>query len=137
MVQAKRPRAPYLPEYRQIMRLRQAFWLLSSALPAAGVIACATTGTHARTSDCLLEARDSVLLGEQPLYRDCAVTVRATRISVGTHPDFRPPNFRAGCFSADIRLVVDTLGLPEPNTARIVRTNDPTFGDAVLLTVPS
>ncbi|HVX38753.1 MAG TPA: energy transducer TonB [Gemmatimonadaceae bacterium] len=116
-------------------RLHRAAWLVSTTCLAAGILACASGQPHLKTNDCVLAPRDSALIGGRPLYRDCAVSVRARRVSAGTRPDFSPPDHRTGCFSVDVELVVDTAGLPEPGSARVAATNDRDFADAVLQTV--
>ncbi len=118
-----------------MMQLRHACWLVPFAALAGIISACASTQTGVRTRNCQIAAPDSVYLATGPVYRDCAVTVRAVRISVGSHPDFREPEPRDGCCSTDVELVVDTLGYPEANSASVVRTNSRALTDALLPTV--
>lgn len=114
------------------MRFRQAACLALNTLLAAAIAACASTQAGVKTSNCQIAARDSVFLAGGPAYRDCAVSVAAKRVSVGTHPDVHLPDHRDGCYSVDIEFVVDATGRPETNTARIVRTNSRDVAEAVL-----
>ena len=72
-----------------------------------------------------------------PLYRTCAVTVAARRVANDVRPDFWPMARDRNCFSAIVELAVDTLGRPEPRTARLVRASDPGYAAAVLAIVPT
>jgi hypothetical protein len=42
----------------------------------------------------------------------------------------------SGCFSALLEFVVGTNGVPETETARIVRANNARYGEAVLASLP-
>ena len=44
---------------------------------------------------------------------------------------------RSTCYSVDLQFVVDSTGRPETSTAKIVRSNDSGYGEAVLATVAS
>ena len=104
------------------------------------VTSCAKTGVGKVTmTPCTISAADLALVQGAPLYPECAVERKAARLPLTMHPDFRPsaPPRNATCFSSDIELVVDSLGRPEVATARIVRTNDQAWADAVLATVPT
>jgi len=72
-----------------------------------------------------------------PLYRACAVSVKARAIANDVRPDYRPSGRDRSCFSAIIQVAVDTAGLPESRTARVVRASDPGFAAAVLAVVPA
>jgi hypothetical protein len=72
-----------------------------------------------------------------PLYRACAVSVKARPTNNDVRPDFRATGRDRSCFSAVIQVAVDTVGLPESRTARVVKANDPGFAAAVLAIVPA
>jgi hypothetical protein len=72
-----------------------------------------------------------------PLYRACAVSVKALAIANDVRPEYRPSGRDRSCFSAIIQVAVDTAGLPESRTARVVRASDPGFAAAVLAIVPA
>jgi hypothetical protein len=65
------------------------------------------------------------------------VDERATVTAANARPDFQPMRSENGCFTAEVEFVVDTLGVPEQGTQRLVRATTPAFGDAVLAIVPS
>ena len=72
-----------------------------------------------------------------PLSRACAVSVKARPIANDVRPEFRATGRDRSCFSAVVQVAVDTAGLPEGRTARVVRATDPGFGAAVLAIVPA
>jgi hypothetical protein len=72
-----------------------------------------------------------------PLYRACAVSVKARPIANDVRPEFRATGRDRACFSAVIQVAVDTVGFPESRTARVVRATDPGFAAAVLAIVPA
>ena len=72
-----------------------------------------------------------------PLYRACAVSVRARPIANDVRPDFRPTGRDRSCFSAVIQVAVDTVGFPEGRTARVIRATDPGFAAAVIAVIPA
>jgi len=72
-----------------------------------------------------------------PLYRACAVTVTARRTVNDVKPEYWPTGRDRNCFAALVEVAVDTLGRPEPRTARLVRASDPGYAAAVLAIVPS
>ena len=72
-----------------------------------------------------------------PLYRACAVSVKARAIANDVRPEYRPNGRDRSCFSAVIQVAVDTAGFPEGRTARVVRASDPGFAAAVLAIVPA
>lgn len=99
-------------------------------------IACASgSGKSARRTDCDLLDRDSVFVLSGPAYRDCGVDRVARRLSSDIHPDFSPTARRSACYAADLEFVVDSAGVPETRTARIVRATDQTFAEAVVATL--
>ena len=117
---------------------RQLLYALASGLAVLGA-ACSgasrtATGSHGA---CGLQSGDTIYVGGGPVYRDCAVDVRAQRQGEEIRSDYRPStNARSACFSAELEFVVDTLGLPETRSARIVRTNNQDYATAVLATLP-
>ena len=72
-----------------------------------------------------------------PLYRTCAVTLAAQRVASDVRPEFSPLARDRNCFVAVVHLAVDTLGRPEPRTARLVRATDPGYAAAVLAIIPA
>lgn len=97
--------------------------------------ACATTARGHRAS-CDLAASDSVFAGSRPVFRDCSVDRAARLLGTGNvRPDFRPPEMRTACYSADLKFVVDSTGKPEPSTAKLLRATNREFGEAVLATL--
>ena len=72
-----------------------------------------------------------------PLYRACAVSVKALAIANDVRPEYRPNGRDRSCFSAIVQVAVDTAGFPEGRTARVVRASDPGFAAAVLAIVPA
>ena len=89
----------------------------------------ASTGTR------LARACDHYL--HTPLYRACAVSVKARPIANDVRPEFRATGRDRSCFSAVVQVAVDTAGFPEGRTARVVRATDPGFAAAVLAIVPA
>lgn len=106
---------------------------------AAGVgAACASAGgVPAGRSGCSLTSRDSTYLLRGPVYRDCAVDEKARLTTTNVRPDFQPAPGDNGCLTAEVEFVVDTAGVPEIGTQRVIRATTPPFGDAVLGMVPS
>jgi hypothetical protein len=72
-----------------------------------------------------------------PLYRACAVSVKARAIANDVRPVYSPNGRDRSCFSAIIQVAVDTAGFAESRTARVVRASDPGFAAAVLAIVPA
>jgi hypothetical protein len=108
---------------------------LTAALTLA--VACATTKTAGlRGASCPLTQQDSAFLGRGPVYRDCAVDKKARLVQQTARVDYRPTRPGNGCYSADVELVVDTLGKPEISTVRVIRANDRGFADAMVASVP-
>jgi len=71
-----------------------------------------------------------------PLYRACAVSVKARPIANDARPEYRATGRDRSCFSAIIQLAVDTTGFPESRTARVIQATNPSFAAAVLAIVP-
>jgi hypothetical protein len=106
---------------------------------SCAAMACATGGRRVSGSNCQLSASDSAYLDGGPVYRDCAVDTRARLLDSRVNSDFQPGDPRFGgrqCYSAVIAFVVDTAGAPEPQTVRVVRTNDQSFADALIRVLP-
>jgi hypothetical protein len=122
--------------------MRISFSLAGITLVAgvAGIAACGSKATTAATPCALSKADSGYVQPERPVYRDCAVDRKARLASRGVHPDFTgatTPSRGTQCHSVDLEFVVDTRGVPEGGTARVVRTNDPEFADAWLKVVPA
>jgi hypothetical protein len=116
------------------MREIQRFGTIAAIAAAA---ACASAGGRAERSRCPLTSRDSTYLVRGPVYRDCAVDEKARLTTTNARPDFQPTRPESGCFAAEVEFVVDTAGIPEIETARVIRANSSSFGDAVLAMVRS
>ena len=104
---------------------------------SAVAAACASSGAKGgRRAACDLSPSDSVFALVQPVYRDCSVDREARFLNNGgSRPDYQPETMRSACYSADLAFVVDSTGRPEQQTAKIVRTNDRGFAEAVLATI--
>jgi len=103
------------------------------AIGAAFTAACSSAKATTTTTKgrCQLADRDSVFLSAGPVFRDCAVDRPAKSVRL-TNTDYRPTPSRTTCYSADLEFVVDVVGMPETRTARVIRTNDQAFAEAVL-----
>lgn len=122
--------------------------LSSAVLPLVLVQGCATSGAPvARFDDldrtslvrghaCDRSDQDTTHYLHLPLYRACAVSVAARRISTDLKPEFTPAGRDRNCFVALVEVAVDTLGRPEPRTTRVIRASDPAYGAAVVAIVP-
>lgn len=94
--------------------------------------------TPARGAGCQLRSSDSTLMAGAPLYRECAVDTHAANLTRGQGPMARPAGaLHDGCYSAELQFVVDTTGVPEQRTARVLTTNDQSYADAVIATLPT
>jgi hypothetical protein len=105
---------------------------------AAFTSSCVSVGRRsARGDGCRLRAADTLFVDGAPLYRECAVDVAATNVTRAGGPLARPPGPpRDGCYVVELQFVVDTTGVPEQRSARIIRTNDQGYADAVVATLP-
>ena len=103
--------------------------------------ACAHAGDGSPREDCVLAPSDSVFLRTGPVFRDCAVDKRARLLEPSVRIDYRPNvTPRPGstdCYHAEVLLVVNPDGSPEVGTARLERTNEAGFGQAVLASIPN
>lgn len=106
-------------------------------LTTVGALACASAGGGAagRKSACGLRPSDSSFAAAGPVYRDCAVDTKAQAVNPSARIDFQPARGGTNCYSAEVEFVVNATGFPETNTARVVRANDQSFGEAVLAAV--
>ena len=98
--------------------------------------ASASTGTPLARA-CDHSDQDTSHYLHTPLYRACAVSVKARPVANDVRPEFRATGRDRSCFSAVIQLAVDTAGFPEGRSARVVRATDPGFAAAVLAIVPA
>lgn len=85
---------------------------------------------------CAVRPQDSTFTVVGPVYRDCAVTTKALLLTKDIHPDFHPPERSSGCYVAEMEYVVNEKGAIETATARVVRTNNQAFADAVISILP-
>jgi len=111
-----------------------------AAIPLASACAHAS-GASAARDECLLGEEDSVYLGGGPVFRDCNVDQEARLTTPNPPIDFRPSTTpRSGgraCYLVELQFVVNVAGVPEKETAKIVRTTEPAFAEAVLASLPS
>jgi hypothetical protein len=111
-------------------------WQCVAIVGAAGVLAaCASAGGAGAHSGCGLSTRDSTYLSRGAVYRDCAVDEKARLLTTNARPDFQPSSSDNGCIAAEVEFVVDTAGVPELGSQRLVRATKQPFGDAVLAMV--
>ena len=89
-----------------------------------------------RGAACDRSDQDTTHYLHAPLYRACAVTLAAQRITNDMRPEYSQTGRNQSCYVALVEVAVDTLGHPELRTARLVRANDPAFGAEVLALVP-
>ena len=106
----------------------------ANATPGADVTRAEGVST---TKPCDRSDQDSSSHAHLPLYRACAVDVRAKPRRNGIRPDFQPTVRDRGCYSVVVEMVVDTAGGAEPGSARVLRTNDTKFAQSVLFTIPT
>lgn len=102
-----------------------------------GVLACASGGSQAAASaPCAAQPGDSVYSGAEPAWRSCAVERPARLLNPNQRIDWRPPGGTAQpgtrCYFAQVEFVVDSAGVPEAGTGRVLQSNEPTFAQAVL-----
>src|SRR5262245_45887301 len=106
------------------------------AIAAVIVAACASAPRAAnRGASCPLMGTDSAFLARGPVYRECAVDIKAKRIPDRTRMDFMPTPGGPSCHAVELEFVVDSLGKPERETARVIRSTDRAFADAVMATI--
>lgn len=108
--------------------------LLAATTAVVAGCASASNGAQAKAARCVPADRDTVFAAAGPVYRDCAVDVRARNVT-RSRVDYRPSSTslpRSACYSAELEFVVNTKGVPETNTAHVVHSNEQGFADAVL-----
>jgi hypothetical protein len=112
---------------------------LLTACALAIVIGCATAAQSGNRTTCALTPLDSMHLASGPLYRECAVDRPARLLTRDVRLDFdpAPATGTPACYRAEIEVIVDTAGVPEAETARLLQATDVDFGEAVLRTVPA
>ena len=110
---------------------------ITVAIAAMIVAACATAPRAAnRGASCPLMQTDSAFLAGGLVYRECAVDIKARRIpDTKSHLVFTPQASGPSCYAVEVEFVVDSLGKPERETARVVRSTDRNFADAVMATI--
>jgi hypothetical protein len=104
---------------------------------AATAIFLAVLATASCATACVSPPRDSTYAATGPVYRDCAVDTKAKSVGTVPRPDFQPTSTRNACYFAELEFVVDKGGRPEMNTATALHTNDRSFADTELATLPS
>ncbi len=100
---------------------------------AAG--ACAHTPERARAT-CLQQPVDSAFLAVGPVHRACEVARPASLQYGGTRPNYMfetPP--ATSCIVTELEFVVDTLGVPEVLTAKVLRADHPELARAIVATL--
>ena len=95
-----------------------------------------TTANADVAGTCAIRPQDSTFTVAGAVYRDCAVTTKAFRLTKDVHPDFHAPQKNGGCYMAEMEYVVNEKGAIEMATARVVRTNNQDYADAVASTLP-
>ncbi len=83
---------------------------------------------------CLDQRIDPASLQRGPVFRDCEVGREAVRL--GSEGGIEFAGVDGTCYQADVLVVVDSTGMVETETARIVRANNARFGRAVLAALP-
>ncbi|MGH7471598.1 MAG: hypothetical protein ACRENP_26900 [Longimicrobiales bacterium] len=107
-------------------------------IAAASVLAlaCASGGSGGSGSSrarCRLAPQDSVFLANGPVYRDCAVDARAVLLNPNVAIDYRPTiTSGSRCYEVQLVFVVDARGIPETQSARVVKATEPNLANAVL-----
>lgn len=106
-----------------------------------GLLACASGGSQTSSTPCGALPGDSVYSGTTPAWRACAVERPARLLNPDQRIDWRPPVGTAQpgtrCYLAHVEFVVDSAGVPEPGTGRVLQSNEPTFAQAVLASLPA
>lgn len=104
--------------------------LLLSLSIAVVIVACGSASQSSPSGRCTLLAADTVYFKRGPVYRACGVDQRAEGVNKSFRPDFRPDGSQS-CYSAVIEFVVDETGHPEMEDAKVLRSNNPAFADAL------
>jgi len=104
------------------------------------VVGAACSGGVAKTAaeprSCEPKELDAAWTAPAPVYRSCEVATPARQLGTPPRPDWTPPRPPQACNTALVEFVVDTLGVPEPMGARIVRATDSGLASALLASVP-
>ena len=101
--------------------------------------AVASANGDLSASGCALRPQDSTFFASGPVYRDCAVSTKAVLLTTGVRPDFQPDRqaLKSGvCAVVELDYVVGADGFVEAKTAHVVKTNNPTYADAVVAILP-
>lgn len=72
-----------------------------------------------------------------PVFTECGVERKAQERGRRPTPDFSPRPPVRECYGVVVAVVIDERGMPVPATARVVRSNDSQFTQAVLNTIPA
>lgn len=104
-------------------------WPVVAAL-AVTVTACASTPRGPRAAASCEAVPVDFWPGGPEVFRDCAVNQRARPIGTPVRIQYTPSGSQP-CRRAVFELVVDSAGKTVPETARLVRTDDKGFADAV------
>jgi hypothetical protein len=108
-------------------------------ISGAVLAACGSAPRAGGGADCLLADDDSTFLAGGPVFRECAVDEPARERRRIPPTGFRPQTPPAGggmkCYLVELEFVVDTNGMPETKTARVRRSTDTNYTDAVLTTL--
>lgn len=119
--------------------MRRMVILLASSILATA--ACASSPARTASDGCALGPADSAYTAGSPLYLECAVDTPAEVVAapIDYVPASRPLPARPGvtCYTAEVQFVVGMDGRPEPETVRLLRTNDSALGLALLQGVPA
>jgi hypothetical protein len=104
-------------------------YLLRACIPAAmAMLLAGCAGQRAASAACEPVAGDFGIAAI--VYRECAVDQAAVPPDPMPRLQFTPT--AAGCRRATIEIVVDTEGQPLRETAKVVRSDDPSFTEVVL-----
>lgn len=103
--------------------------MLNRILAGALVLLVAACASGGRKADCTPVAEEFLSAGE--VYRDCAVDRRAQHIANGMVEFNEQPVGPNGCYVAEFEVVLDTLGHPIVHTAKVVRSSNARFTEAV------
>ena len=118
--------------------------VVAAAVVAAGSLAaCASSpgsaGSRISPEACAAQPIDSLFLRGGTVYRACEVDqqVRRSTATRRVIPTANATSTSASCLVAEFELVIDTTGVPEVGTAKLVRWSDPQFARDVLATMPA
>jgi hypothetical protein len=101
--------------------------------PASGAV---QTASSSSPSSCDRSDQDKRTTPHQPLYQGCAVDVQAVPPADALRPTFEPDRRTSFCYSVMLEVAVNTNGIPEMETLRVVKTTHPSFARAVSAVVP-